>query len=341
MISLSGIQVIDLFFRFAAVGIIMALIALTWRGAQVSKTNTSGPLASFLLCIMGYILLTTPIEDEHYGGLRQVLLLLTDVTCFALLWLTVSLLNPKFRLTKMNKVKLGIVSAYLLWLVYFFLVLGGHGIMHHANHALGLAIFIYVIYLCLDEYFDDLDNQRRNNRLLLLATCVGYMSALTLFEFVLRDVRNSWQFSLLNSVVSFACISFYLIKKLQDFKLVMPLSKPTTEKVSPSLTQLNALMANGVFLQANLTIGELATQLTIPAHQLRQVINQELGFSNFSHYLNSYRIPYICEQLKDPSKQHIPVLTLALEAGYGSIAPFNRAFKTQIGVTPTQYRSQF
>ncbi|MFY8351067.1 helix-turn-helix domain-containing protein [Pseudoalteromonas sp. SSM20] len=319
----------------------MTLIVLSWRGAQVNKNNTSGPLASFLLCIMGYILLTTPIENAHYGGLRQVLLLLTDVTCFSLLWLTVSLLNPKFRLARMNKVKLTIVSTYLFWLIYFFLVLDGHGIMHHANHALGLAIFIYVIYLCLNEYFDDLDNQRRNNRLLLLAICVAYMCAITLFEFGLRDVRNSWQFSLLNSMISFVFVSSYFIKKLQDFKPVIPQPERTTDKASQALIQLNALMKNGAYLQANLTIGELASQLAIPAHQLRQVINQELGFSNFSHYLNSYRVPYICEQLKDPSKQHIPVLTLALEAGYGSIAPFNRAFKSQMGITPTQYRGQF
>ena len=32
------------------------------------------------------------------------------------------------------------------------------------------------------------------------------------------------------------------------------------------------------------------------------------------------------------------VLTIALEAGYGSIGPFNRAFKERFGLTPTEYR---
>jgi len=34
----------------------------------------------------------------------------------------------------------------------------------------------------------------------------------------------------------------------------------------------------------------------------------------------------------------VPILTIALDAGFGSIGPFNRAFKTQTGVTPTEYR---
>jgi len=32
------------------------------------------------------------------------------------------------------------------------------------------------------------------------------------------------------------------------------------------------------------------------------------------------------------------VLTIALEAGYGSIGPFNRAFRERFGMTPTEYR---
>jgi AraC-like DNA-binding protein len=341
MIVLSGIQIIDLFFRFSATGILLTLILLVGRGVTGRQLNAKWPLISCLVCIVGYILLTSPIEDHHYGGLRHVLLLLTDLTSFAILWLTFSLLNPKFKLANVGMWLLISVGLYLLWLLYFFLVLGGHGIMHDVNHAIGLALFTYVIYLCLSEYIDDLDNHRRNNRLILVVICVGYMTALSLFEFVLRDVRNSWQFSLINSIFTFSIVGFYLFKKLQDVQSVLPILSMPAANQNSKVTKLDKLMTEGAFLQSNLTIGELANQLDIPAHQLRTVINQELGFSNFSHYLNSYRIPYICEQLKDRSKAQTPVLTLALEAGYGSIAPFNRSFKQQTGITPTQYRSQF
>jgi AraC-like DNA-binding protein len=36
----------------------------------------------------------------------------------------------------------------------------------------------------------------------------------------------------------------------------------------------------------------------------------------------------------------MPVLTIALDAGFQSIGPFNRAFKAATGVTPTEFRRQ-
>ena len=44
--------------------------------------------------------------------------------------------------------------------------------------------------------------------------------------------------------------------------------------------------------------------------------------------------------LRDPAKRDLPILTLALEAGFQSIGPFNRAFKTATGLTPTEFRQQ-
>jgi AraC-like DNA-binding protein len=43
--------------------------------------------------------------------------------------------------------------------------------------------------------------------------------------------------------------------------------------------------------------------------------------------------------LRDPQCAHLPVLTIALDCGFGSIGPFNRAFKARTGKTPTQFRS--
>jgi AraC-like DNA-binding protein len=35
----------------------------------------------------------------------------------------------------------------------------------------------------------------------------------------------------------------------------------------------------------------------------------------------------------------LPILSIALECGYGSIGPFNRAFRQRFGMTPTQHRA--
>ena len=36
----------------------------------------------------------------------------------------------------------------------------------------------------------------------------------------------------------------------------------------------------------------------------------------------------------------VPILTIALDAGFQSLGPFNRAFKVQTGMTPTEFRRQ-
>jgi len=72
--------------------------------------------------------------------------------------------------------------------------------------------------------------------------------------------------------------------------------------------------------------------------KLRRVINQQSGYRNFSQFLNHCRIARAQEQLADPALRYTSILTLTLELGYGSIGPFNRAFREQTGVTPTQFR---
>jgi len=40
----------------------------------------------------------------------------------------------------------------------------------------------------------------------------------------------------------------------------------------------------------------------------------------------------------DPAQADVPVLTIALDAGFQSLARFNRAFKADTGLTPTEFR---
>ncbi len=108
-----------------------------------------------------------------------------------------------------------------------------------------------------------------------------------------------------------------------------------------SFEALRRLMDEGYFKQSNLTIAQLAGKLSMPEHQLRELINQHLGFRNFSAFLNSYRIPAACALFEDISQIRTPILTIALELGYGSVGPFNRSFKEIIGHTPSEYRKKF
>jgi AraC-like DNA-binding protein len=105
------------------------------------------------------------------------------------------------------------------------------------------------------------------------------------------------------------------------------------------LAALNRLMTNDrIYRHENVTIGSLATRLAVPEYRLRRLINQRLGHRNFNVFLNDHRIAEAKAALADPTQDEVPVITIAMDAGFQSLGPFNRAFKAATGLTPTDYR---
>lgn len=118
-------------------------------------------------------------------------------------------------------------------------------------------------------------------------------------------------------------------------------SPPAIEPADTGLAlRLDQAMADKLYRLPNLTISQLADRLRAPEHQLRRLINKQLGYRNFSGFLNSYRLADAQEILASPERSRDQVLLIAMDLGYGSIAPFNRAFKSATGLTPTEYRKQ-
>jgi AraC-like DNA-binding protein len=93
-----------------------------------------------------------------------------------------------------------------------------------------------------------------------------------------------------------------------------------------------------VHREGGLTPAGLAQRLGVAEYRLRRLINRRLGHRNFTEFLNTYRLAEARAALADPAQARVPVLTIALDAGFQSIGPFNRAFKAATGETPTEYR---
>lgn len=89
-----------------------------------------------------------------------------------------------------------------------------------------------------------------------------------------------------------------------------------------------------------LSIAALAARLGAPEHRLRQLINAQLGHRNFAAFVNAHRIAAAQAALADPENGRKPVSAIAFELGFGSLGPFNRAFKEATGLTPTAWRQQ-
>lgn len=93
------------------------------------------------------------------------------------------------------------------------------------------------------------------------------------------------------------------------------------------------------YRQDGLTIGTLAVRIGAPEHVLRRLINQRMGHRNFNAYLNGWRLAEARAALLDPAQAEVPISTIALDAGFRSLGPFNRAFKAVEGVTPSTFRT--
>ena len=115
-----------------------------------------------------------------------------------------------------------------------------------------------------------------------------------------------------------------------------PASDPAEDRLADSLHQ--AMAVEHAYRSEDLSIAALAARLSVPEYRLRRLINQRLGHRNFNAYVNGFRLAEAMAALADPSKRELPVLTIALTAGFQSIGPFNRAFKAATGLTPTEFR---
>ena len=113
---------------------------------------------------------------------------------------------------------------------------------------------------------------------------------------------------------------------------------PAEERLAATLQRL--MTAEHVYRSEDLSVASLAARLAVPEYRLRRLINRRLGHRNFNAFVNGFRLAEARAALADPVRRELPVLTIALDAGFQSIGPFNRAFKAATGLTPTEFRRE-
>jgi AraC-like DNA-binding protein len=127
---------------------------------------------------------------------------------------------------------------------------------------------------------------------------------------------------------------------LGETRTIIPAREDGRSSVEPALLRrLERLMiVERAYRREGLTIGSLAALMSLPEYRLRQIINEGLGCRNFNAFLNRYRIGEAKTALADADQKDVPVLTIAMDSGFQSLGPFNRAFKADTGLTPTEFR---
>lgn len=91
------------------------------------------------------------------------------------------------------------------------------------------------------------------------------------------------------------------------------------------------------YLNPEYSLQMMAEDLNISRHKLSEAINNGQK-KNFYKLINEFRIEEVKEMLVNPSFSHYTVLGVGMECGFNSKTSFNRIFKEETGLTPTQYK---
>ncbi len=112
---------------------------------------------------------------------------------------------------------------------------------------------------------------------------------------------------------------------------------PTTEDQDLGARILRLLTEDRIHAEPNLKVADVAARLGQPEYRVSQCVTGVLGFENFNRMINHHRIEQAKALLRDPARR--PILDIAFDCGFGSVGPFNRAFKAEVGVTPRAFRA--
>jgi len=223
-----------------------------------------------------------------------------------------------------------------------------------AINLLALGFIALAVWQTIASWSQDLVERRRRLRLFIIGAAALYGGINAMLQIFIRgsdtaDIANVVNSVMLGGIV--AAISYAMTNvTASDLFVASPVSaaevsgRPVAVEESNDVDRklLDALMRlmadERIYRHDNVTIGALATRLGIPEYRLRRLINQRLGYRNFNVFLNNHRIEEAKAALADPTQAEVPVITIAMDAGFQSLGPFNRAFKATTGVTPTEYR---
>ncbi len=124
-------------------------------------------------------------------------------------------------------------------------------------------------------------------------------------------------------------------KKTQHpYENVNLLSQEEIESLTKVLDFL--LRDEEVFLDSDLTLRQLSEKLGSTEKKISYLINQELDM-NFYELMNHHRIEKFKTEVAKPENDNLSIVGMALNCGFPSKSSFYRAFKSQVGMSPSEY----
>lgn len=332
----------DTSLRVMAIGqlLLIALVMLQGRG----PTQLRIAACLMLITVSCYLANSAPLF-QGWRGPHDNLIELGSQLSPLMIWLFTHRMFERRPPVWLGTIALGAIAAN--WIYFTSYRSDPFGIFEiRPFHLIGLVLSAHALFITLRDLADDLVERRRVFRQIFVIVIALQVAAVLMTELIYSFGEVPLPLMLGQSAFIVAtAMAFGWAMLSEDAELLaIPAAEtqPESNDWSPSERVLHeklaAAIAEGAYRRPGLSIGELAGSLGTPEHRLRALINRRMNFRNFSAFLNSHRIAEAKRELADKARVDLPVLTIAMDLGYGSLAPFNRAFKAETGKTPTEYR---
>jgi len=193
-----------------------------------------------------------------------------------------------------------------------------------------------------------------------LISFVFYLIIMLLWAFDVQFIQHIDAYSNLVVLVFILPISYYgltatsvfvqistanlLIQPVQDIANhpIVETKNELKELVSPEKAEqiyknlLFVIDSKKLYHNDNLMLEDVAKELNLHSKYLSYVINTKSG-KTFFDLINHFRIKEFNAQALSPANKHLTLLAIAFNCGFGSKSSFNRAYKNEMGISPTEF----
>lgn len=340
---------LDLLFRGGATGLLM-LAAVVFARAPASLPSRFG-LALTLCTVIG-TLAGLPHAPTAFDPLLDV----SSNAAIPLFWLFArAWFDDAFR---PKPVDMALAAAFLCCTLYE--SLQGRGLaapiegLDIAIYLGGMAFAVHAQWLAWRNRQGDLVEARRKARTIFVVS-IGLIILWLLGSEIVGRTTNQLAISGMASAAGLFMGAFVITALLFGLRhpdvfphavaglaagdappAIMPAPEPLDAGLERGLARM--MTEERAYRDPDLTIGMIAARVETLEYRVRRHINGGLGYRNVSDYLNEHRIDEVRSALADPAQADVPILTIAMDAGFGSLVMFNRVFKERLGETPSAFR---
>lgn len=315
-------------------------LAVTAIGLWLSGVGRNARIAGLMFCIsiMAYLLANVRLTFQPFQAVA-IGLSLASAPVVGCIWLFILVV---FEDRPIRPLILAPAAAMV--------GLSGMGLMSQCRpelwvwpvrDAMSVLLSLHALYVIARGWRGDLVEARRALRGPFLTITAGFAIIQTLIDTAARiGLPRPWG-GFGNALIVAALALFGAFTFLQAKAGLFGAPKAVSNDLKAAdqmvLDRLNTFMeVEEGWRRESLTIAAVALAVAAPEHRVRRLINDHMGHRNFQGFVNAYRIEAAKQALSQAGKGTIA--TIAFDLGFGSLGPFNRAFRAETGVSPREWR---